>query len=55
MGESAAMKALVERWQKLRPVNLVTLEPIIEEEAWDAVSKSLAALESLGYVLLQRH
>lgn len=51
--ESQSMKSLVERWQQLRSVHPVTLEPTTEAEAWELVISALAKLESLGYVLLE--
>jgi hypothetical protein len=51
--ESQSMRLLVERWQKLRPVHPVTLEPTAEGEALDLLKQALAGLESLGYVLLE--
>ena len=52
--EPQSMKSLVERWQQLRSVHPVTLEPTTEVEAWELVISALATLESLGYVLLER-
>jgi 2-polyprenyl-3-methyl-5-hydroxy-6-metoxy-1,4-benzoquinol methylase len=52
--EAQSMLALVERWQKLRSVHPVTLEPTSEEEAFGVVMQALTTLESLGYVLLER-
>jgi 2-polyprenyl-3-methyl-5-hydroxy-6-metoxy-1,4-benzoquinol methylase len=51
--EAQPMKALLERWQKLRPVHPVTLEPTSEQEALELVQSALAQLESLGYVLVE--
>lgn len=53
--ESQSMKSLVERWQQLRSVHPVTLEPTTEAEAWELVISALAMLESLGFVLLERY
>jgi 2-polyprenyl-3-methyl-5-hydroxy-6-metoxy-1,4-benzoquinol methylase len=53
--EAQSMQSLVERWQKLRPVHPVTLEPTTFSEAFEIVSASLMGLESSGYVLLERH
>lgn len=53
--QSQSMKSLVERWQKLRPVHPVTLEPTAEGEALDLLIQALTGLESLGYVLLESH
>jgi len=53
--ESAqSMQLLVERWQKLRPVDPVSTEPISEEEAFEVVKQALTGLEEQGYVLLER-
>jgi len=48
------MKSWVERWQKLKPVHPVTLEPTTEGEAFDLVIHALSGLERLGYMLLER-
>jgi 2-polyprenyl-3-methyl-5-hydroxy-6-metoxy-1,4-benzoquinol methylase len=53
--EAQSMPSLVERWQKLRPVHPVTLEPTTFSEAFEIVSASLMGLENSGYVLLERH
>ena len=50
--QSQSIQSLVERWQKLRPVHPVTLEPTAEGEALDLLIQALTGLESLGYVLL---
>ncbi len=52
---SQSMMSLVERWKKLRPLHPVTLEPTEDEEAFYLVQQLLTQLESLGYVLLERH
>lgn len=52
--ESQSVGKLVERWQKLRPVHPVTLEPTAVEEALDLVIQALTRLESIGYVFLER-
>jgi 2-polyprenyl-3-methyl-5-hydroxy-6-metoxy-1,4-benzoquinol methylase len=49
-----SVPSLMERWQKLRPVDPVTLEPTAESEAFKVVSSSLMGLEHSGYVLLER-
>ena len=52
--ESAqSMHLLVERWQKLRPVNPVTMEPTTEEEAGIIVTQALTWLENYGYLLIE--
>ncbi len=48
------IQALVERWQKLRPMHPVTLEPTAESEAFEIVKQALAGLEENEYVLLER-
>lgn len=53
--DAQQINSLVERWQKLRPVHLVTLEPTTQESAWSVIIQSLSALERLGYVLLEHH
>ena len=53
--KSQSMRSLVERWQKLRPVHPVTLEPTAEVEALDFVIQALAGLESMGYVHIIRN
>ncbi|MBE9191930.1 class I SAM-dependent methyltransferase [Gloeocapsopsis crepidinum LEGE 06123] len=49
-----SMLSLVKHWQKLRPVNLATLEPYSEKEALDVLSNALLGLESRGYLLVER-
>jgi ubiquinone/menaquinone biosynthesis C-methylase UbiE len=48
------IQALVERWQKLRPVHPVTLEPTAALEAFEIVRQALTGLAENGYVLLER-
>ena len=52
--EAQLLPSLVKRWQQLRPVHPVTLEPTTELEAFETVSSALIGLESSGYVLLDR-
>jgi SAM-dependent methyltransferase len=52
--EAQLLPSLVKRWQKLRPVDPVTLEPMTQSEAFDIVRYALMGLESSGYVLLER-
>lgn len=47
------MPTLVERWQQIRPVHPVTLEPTDPTEAFELVQHLLTTLEELGYVLLE--
>jgi hypothetical protein len=51
--EAQSVSSLIERWQKLRPVHLVTLEPTTKSEAFQVVASVLMGLESAGYVLLE--
>ncbi|MEW6497057.1 MAG: methyltransferase domain-containing protein [Cyanobacteriota bacterium] len=52
--ESAqTVASLVERWQKLRPVNPATSEPTTQEEAFAIITQALSGLEAFGYVLLE--
>jgi len=46
--------SLAKRWQQLRPIHPVTLEPIAQEEAFELVKQALTGLEVLGYLLLER-
>jgi SAM-dependent methyltransferase len=48
------IQALVKRWQKLRPLHPVTLEPTAESEAFEIVRQALTGLEENEYVLLER-
>ena len=52
--EAQSMPSLVERWQKLRPLHPVTLEPTSQSEAFEIVSPTLMGLERSGYLLLER-
>lgn len=51
--EPQSMQSLVQRWQKLRPMHPVTLEPMAELEAFEIVKYTLMGLERLGYLLLE--
>lgn len=46
--------SLVEMWQRLRPIQPLTLEPTTAPEAWETIKQLLLSLEELGYVLLER-
>jgi ubiquinone/menaquinone biosynthesis C-methylase UbiE len=48
------MMSLVERWQKLRPIDPVTLESADSEAAFDIVKNLLISLERFGYIMLER-
>ena len=52
--EAQSMPSLVERWQKLRSLHPVTLEPTSQSEAFEIVSATLMGLERSGYLLLER-
>jgi 2-polyprenyl-3-methyl-5-hydroxy-6-metoxy-1,4-benzoquinol methylase len=45
--------ALVERYLKTRPLNLVTLEPVTEKVAFAQIQRFLTVLEGFLYVLLE--
>lgn len=46
--------SLAERWLKLRPLDLVTLEPVNQERAFNEIKELLMSLEVFMYVLLER-
>jgi 2-polyprenyl-3-methyl-5-hydroxy-6-metoxy-1,4-benzoquinol methylase len=46
--------SLAERWLKLRPLDLVTLEPVNQERAFNEIKELLMSLEVFLYVLLER-
>lgn len=46
--------SLMARWQQLRPVNPLTLEPTTLQEAFEVIKQTVTGLEDLGYVLLER-
>ena len=52
--ESQPMDFLIDYWQRLHPVNLVTGEPNQIEKISATVIENLVALESLGYVLIEK-
>uniref|UniRef100_A0ACD5GZC2 Methyltransferase domain-containing protein n=1 Tax=Desertifilum tharense IPPAS B-1220 TaxID=1781255 RepID=A0ACD5GZC2_9CYAN len=54
VSQTLPVSALVEIWQRIRPLNPLTLEPTSEGEAWGAIVQLLISLEELGYVLLER-
>jgi len=47
------MLVLVQRWQRLRPLNPITLEATDEKEGFEMVKQLLLQLENLGFVLLE--
>lgn len=47
------MKALVQRWQQIRSIDPVTLEPTSDCEAFDLVKNLILPLEELGYVMVE--
>ncbi|MCW6037213.1 class I SAM-dependent methyltransferase [Spirulina subsalsa FACHB-351] len=49
-----SLGSLIERWKTLRPINLATLEPTTDAEAFDVLKSTLTGLEAYGYVLLER-
>ena len=54
MDGAQPVSALVQRWQQLRPIHPVTMEPTQTEEAFELIQHLLAKLEELGYILLER-
>lgn len=54
MEQPQTMMSLVQRWQQVRPINPVTLEPISYQEAFELVKLLLLRLEGLGYVMVER-
>ena len=53
MGGPRSVEAIAQHWKKLRPLNLVTLEPTTDAEAFDVIQTHLIAFERQGYVLLE--
>ncbi|MEQ8999216.1 MAG: methyltransferase domain-containing protein [Coleofasciculus sp. B1-GNL1-01] len=51
---SVLVKAIVERWLKIRPLDLVTLAPVSEQTAFEEVKQLLRKLEVFLYVMLER-
>ncbi|HBB34437.1 MAG TPA: SAM-dependent methyltransferase [Cyanobacteria bacterium UBA8803] len=47
-------RSIVERWLKIRPLDLVSLEPVSEETAFEEMKKFLTKLQVFLYVLLER-
>jgi hypothetical protein len=45
---------LVKRWHQIRPVDLITLEEISLESAFETVTKILTTMVEFGYVLVER-
>jgi SAM-dependent methyltransferase len=45
---------LVKRWHQIRPVDLMTLEEISLESAFETVTKILTTMVEFGYVLVER-
>jgi 2-polyprenyl-3-methyl-5-hydroxy-6-metoxy-1,4-benzoquinol methylase len=52
--EAQPVSSLVERWLKLRPLNLATSEPTTYQEAFDKIKQVLSDLENPLYILLER-
>jgi ubiquinone/menaquinone biosynthesis C-methylase UbiE len=49
------MMSLVKHWQKLRPIDPVTLEPTELQTAFNTVKNLLITLENFGYIMLERN
>ncbi len=47
------MLAIAHRWQKLRPLNLLTLEPTTEAEVFELLKPQLTVLTQQGYLLIE--
>ncbi|MDB9312414.1 methyltransferase domain-containing protein [Spirulina sp. CS-785/01] len=47
-------KQLVERWQRLRPIDLATLEPTTPQTAFSLLKNTLTGLEEFGYIFLEQ-
>ena len=52
--KACSVNDLADRWQKLRPIHPVTLEPVSSETAFEEVKELLKMLEAFIYVLLER-
>jgi hypothetical protein len=50
---SQPFRALVERWQTMQPVNVITLEPVSVPTAFNEVKQFLSSSEIYLYVLLE--
>jgi len=48
------MHSLVERWQKLHPINPLTLEFTTYDQAFETIQQVLIERESFGYLLLEK-
>ncbi|MEG4035538.1 class I SAM-dependent methyltransferase [Microcoleus sp. Pol12B5] len=48
-----SVRGLAERWLKIRPLDLVTLEPVNQERAFNEIKELLISLEVFLYVLLE--
>jgi len=51
--EAQSMQSLIKHWQTLRPLDPLTLEPVVESQVFDLVKQVLLGLEAFGYVLLE--
>jgi 2-polyprenyl-3-methyl-5-hydroxy-6-metoxy-1,4-benzoquinol methylase len=45
--------AIAQRWQKLRPLDLITLEPTTEVEAWELLKPQLTVLNQQGHLMIE--
>lgn len=48
-----SMISLVERWEKFRPVDPITLQPIDHQKAFQLVQNTVRSLESLDYLMIE--
>lgn len=53
LDEPQPMMAIVQRWQKLRPLNLITLAPTTEAEAFELMKPQLTVLTQQGHLLIE--
>ena len=47
------IQTLIERWQRIHPLDLNTLEPTTETKAFDVIRQLLTFYEEFGYLLLE--
>ncbi|MDX2240641.1 MAG: class I SAM-dependent methyltransferase [Leptolyngbyaceae cyanobacterium bins.302] len=48
-----SVATIAQRWKQLRPLNLVTLQPTTDAEAFEVIKQRLTELEQKGYILLE--
>jgi len=50
-----SIQSLVERWQKCRPVNPISLQPTVYSEAFNLIKQVISELELLDYLMIAPH